>query len=135
MALMEWKDKYSVNVPTIDTQHQNLFATINELFDAMRSGTGAKLVPEILTRLVAYTRQHFSAEEALMKRTGYPSYPAHKAEHDKLTGEVVKLARDMEAGKVALSVHLLEFLRNWLQNHILSSDQKYSEHLRAAGVR
>jgi hemerythrin len=45
MALMEWKDKYSVNVPTIDTQHQNLFATINELFDAMRSGTGAKLVP------------------------------------------------------------------------------------------
>jgi hemerythrin len=34
-----------------------------------------------------------------------------------------------------MSVEILSFLQNWLQNHILTTDKKYSSHLQAAGIR
>jgi hemerythrin len=135
MALLDWNDKYSVKVSSIDAQHKKLFDMVNELHDAMKSGTGSTHVPAILNLLVAYTREHFANEERLMVQAKYANFALHKAEHDALTSEVVKMARDLEYGRITLSVQLLEFLKNWLQNHILSSDRKYSGTLHAAGVR
>lgn len=112
-----------------------LFAMLNTLHDAMKSGQGTKLAPEILKSLVQYTREHFGGEESMMSRTRYPSFASHKAEHDKLTGQVVNMVRDFEAGKAVLSMGLLEFLRQWLQAHIVACDKKYSAHLQAAGIR
>ena len=41
MALLTWTTEYSVAVEAIDKQHQKLFAMLNELHDAMKSGKGA----------------------------------------------------------------------------------------------
>jgi hemerythrin-like metal-binding protein len=135
MALLDWKNEYSVDVQSIDTQHKKLFGMVNELHDAMKTGAGSKIAPAILKRLVSYTREHFANEESMMLRAKYPDFASHKAEHDKLTHEVVKMVEDFESGKVVLSVKLLEFLRKWLQLHILSCDKKYTGHLQAAGLR
>jgi hemerythrin len=135
MALLDWKNEYSVDIQSIDKQHKKLFDMINQLHDAMKSGVGAKFVPVILNSLVSYTRDHFADEEKLMRQAAYPAYTTHKAEHDKLTSEVVKLVQDMEAGRCTMSMQLLEFLRDWLQKHILSTDKQYSSQLQAAGVR
>jgi len=134
MALLEWSNEYSVKIKSIDNQHMKLFAMLNTLHDAMKSGQGTKLTPEILKSLVQYTREHFGGEESMMGRTRYPSFDSHKAEHDKLTGEVVRMVRDFEAGNAVLSMDLLEFLRHWLQNHIIACDKKYTAHLQAAGI-
>lgn len=135
MALMEWKSTYSVDVRTIDAQHQKLFAMINELHDAMKSGSGFKVVPYILTQLVAYTREHFADEERLMLRATYPAYNAHKSRHEKFVAEVGRLMQEFENGTMPLSTHLAEFLRDWLQNHILVEDMKYAADVKAAGFR
>lgn len=135
MALLNWSNEYSVEVQTIDKEHQTLFSMLNELHDAMRVGKGSQVVPTILKRLVAYTREHFVNEESLMMRARYPDFITHKGEHEKLTNEVVKIMRDLEAGEAVLSVGLLDFLRDWLQRHILGCDKKYSTCLRTAGVR
>jgi hypothetical protein len=37
-AMFEWKRGYSVNIASIDAQHQQLFAIAAELHEAMRSG-------------------------------------------------------------------------------------------------
>jgi len=135
MALLNWKNEYSVGVPSIDGQHHKLFDMLNQLHEAMKSGVGAKVVPVILNNLISYTRDHFSDEEQSMRQAGYPAYVAHKAEHDKLADEVVRLVKDMEAGGIAMSVEILSFLQQWLQTHILSADKKYSSHMKAAGIR
>ena len=135
MALLDWKSEYSVDIQVFDKQHKKLFEMVNQLHDAMKTGIGAKLVPVILNNLVGYTRDHFADEEKLMRQAAYPSYASHKAEHDKLTSEVVKLVQDMEAGRVAMSMQLLEFLKEWLQKHILSTDKQYTHPLKAAGIR
>jgi hemerythrin len=135
MALLDWKKEYSVEVQQIDKEHQNLFGMLNELHDAMKSGKGSQVAPEVLRRLVAYTREHFAYEESLMIRAKYPDFDKHKAEHDRLTGEVTKTVQDFEAGKVMLSMKLLDFLKGWLQNHILTVDKKYTSYMQSAGIR
>ncbi len=37
MSLMEWNEKLSVGVPSIDEQHKKLVAMLNELYDAMQA--------------------------------------------------------------------------------------------------
>ena len=135
MAIISWSEEYSVKVASIDRQHQKLFGMLNELHDAMKSGAGSKVAPTILKGLVAYTREHFSNEESIMQRVKYPAFAQHKAEHDKLTAQVVSMLAEFEAGKAVLTLQLLEFLRKWLQVHILDCDKKYSSSLEAAGIR
>jgi hemerythrin-like metal-binding protein len=132
---MEWNEKYSVNVSSIDYEHKKLFEMINELSDAMRSGKGSGIAPDILKRLAAYTQEHFAHEEKMMVRAGYANYATHKVEHDKLTREVVELMRNFDDKKVVLSISLLDFLQRWLTTHILSCDKQYVAPMQAAGVR
>ena len=73
MALVTWTDNLSVGVELIDNQHTVLFNTINELHDAMMKGQGRAKVGELLGMLLAYTRNHFSAEEALMEDADFLS--------------------------------------------------------------
>jgi hemerythrin-like metal-binding protein len=135
MPLIEWSEEYSVHISSIDSQHRKLFQMLNDLYEAMRSGKGNSAAPAVLRGLIAYTKEHFAEEERLMKSSNYPRYPEHKAEHDKLTAEVVRLVKEFDSGKTRLSVPLLEFLRTWLQSHIHGSDKQYSSHLQMAGVR
>ena len=134
MPLLSWTEEFSVEVQSIDRQHQKLFQMLNELHDAMKVGNGTKLAPAILTRLVAYTHEHFATEEALMKHAGYPGLAAHRAEHEKLTQQVAKMAKDLADGNAATTTSLLDFLRNWLRSHILTRDKSYTAHFRAAGI-
>lgn len=136
MPLLSWDSKYSVEVQSIDKQHQKLFEMLNELHDAMKAGKGRQLAPAILERLVSYTQEHFAAEEAMMRQARYPDFASHKAEHDKLKNEVAKMVKDLEGGEESsmLAMPLLDFLRDWLQTHILSRDKNYTYHLRAAGI-
>jgi hemerythrin len=108
---------------------------INQLHDSMKSGLGGKVVPVILSNLISYTRDHFADEEKSMRQAGYTTYASHKAEHDKLTDEVVRLVKEMKAGGIAMSVEILGFLQKWLQHDILTTDKKYTAHMQAAGIR
>ena len=133
MSLMVWNDTFSVNNREIDRQHQRLIAMLNELHDSMMRGDGNKVIGNLLENLILYTKTHFSAEEKQMVASHYPEYPAHKAEHDALAAEVVRLQADFKAGRVALTIKVLTFLKNWLQHHILGTDTKFGAHLKTLG--
>src|ERR1700692_3308823 len=104
MPLLNWKSEYSVEVESIDKEHKKLFSMLNELHDAMGTGKGSQIAPQILKGLVAYTQEHLASEQSIMKRIKYPDFAKHKAEHDKLTDAVAKTAQDFEAGKSVLSM-------------------------------
>ena len=128
--MFTWKPVYSVNVASIDAQHQNLLAIGRELLDSMSSGHGQAATGKILDRLVQYTTVHFAYEERLLQTNGYPDFMAHKAEHDALVKKVLQFQVDFNAGRVALSIDLVRFVKNWLIGHIQGSDQEYSPFLR-----
>ncbi len=132
MALMEREFGYSVEVESIDVQHQKMFEMVNELYNALRAGNVAQVVPAILKRLQACYREHFAYEERLMLQAKYPDYFRHKAEHVKLAEKALTLAKAFDEDKVMRSLSLLNLLKEWTLRHILSFDKRYSAYLRAA---
>lgn len=124
--MFEWNPEYSVGVPSIDAQHQMLFRLAGELYQAMSTGQGKAALGRILDRLVQYTATHFAHEERLMRLVDYPGFAAHKLEHEGLVRKVTQFQADFNAGKVAISVQLMQFLRSWLDAHIRGSDKSYA---------
>jgi len=134
MALMTWSDNLSVNIKEIDEQHKKLVGMVNDLHDAMKQGKGNDVTGMVLSGLIQYVATHFAAEEKLMKAHAYPEYLKHKTEHDALTKQAVDLQDQFHGGKPVLTVELMSFLKNWLTNHILGTDKKYSPYLNGKGV-
>jgi hemerythrin-like metal-binding protein len=128
--MFEWKTEYSVNIESIDAQHQNLFAIGRELCAAMRAGKGKAVLSKILDRLVQYTAAHFAHEEDLMKASHYPDFAKHKAEHDALTKQVLAFQADFNSGRGTMAVEVMQFLRDWLGKHIHKSDAAYAPYLK-----
>jgi hemerythrin-like metal-binding protein len=135
MSLFVWDAKYSVDIGEIDRQHKRLFALFNELYEAMQEGHADAVVDKILTRVVDYTAYHFETEEKLFARYGYHDEAAHRAEHAKLAEQVKTLIEKLQAGDALVSLATLKLLSDWLNNHILGTDQKYAPFLIANGVR
>jgi hemerythrin len=135
MAFMNWTDKLSVGVATIDAQHTVLIETLNELHAAMMKGQARAAVGQILRSLLDYTRDHFAAEEAMMEQAKYAALPAHRLIHRDLTKQVEEYVARFEKGDLTLSLHLLVFLSDWLTNHIQGEDQKYGPWMNEHGVR
>ena len=133
-SMFDWNNAYSVGIPSIDAQHQNLFAIPRELHAAMTAGQGKAAMGKILDRLIQYTAAHFAQEERLMRLADYPGLETHTSEHRVLTQKVIELQHDFNSGKTALSVQMLQFLRTWLQQHIQHSDLAYAPYLKQAKV-
>ena len=132
--MFEWKPQYSVNIPSIDGQHQNLFRIAGELHSAMAAGQGKAALSRILDRLVQYTKVHFAHEERLMSLHHYPDAAKHAAQHHALTEQVLAFQADFDNGKALMTIQVLDFLKEWLKHHIAESDQKYAPFLKERAV-
>lgn len=135
MALLSWKSEYSVNVKEIDAQHRKLVDMINELNEAMAQGKAKDVLGAILDKLVSYTAGHFALEERLLQTHGYDGYQEHKDKHDKMTAKVLDLQRQFNAGQMSMTIEVMNFLKNWLDKHIVGTDMKYSAFLNSKGVQ
>ncbi len=130
MSLVVWCDEYVTGNITVDEQHQQLFAIMNNLHDAMKVGQGKKVVKATLDELLDYTVNHFQMEESLMRTYNYPEYQSHKKIHDELTAKVASWVRDFERPSTVLTIEVSRFLTSWLINHIRERDQKMIKFLR-----
>jgi hemerythrin-like metal-binding protein len=88
----------------------------------------------LLRKLANYAHDHFTAEEAMMAAAGYPELAQHRVKHRDLSKQVEEFAARYERGESTLNMHLLNFLRDWLTNHIQNVDHGYSSWMNAHGV-
>jgi hemerythrin len=135
MALFIWKDEYSVGIDSIDNQHKVLVSIINNLHSAMLSAKANTILDKILKELIDYTKTHFDNEENLFAEYGYPESGEHRRIHKQFTDKIFDLYDDFKNGKKMLSIELLNFLKDWLINHINGTDKKYSKFLTDKGVK
>jgi hemerythrin-like metal-binding protein len=132
---MTWNSKYSVGVKTLDSQHTVLFGLLNDLHAAMLKGQAQSLTGPLLRKLLDYTNTHFSTEEKMLADAGYPGLADHKVKHRALIQKVEGYSVRFEKGEITLNLHLMNFLRDWLTEHIQRTDREYSAWLHEHGAR
>lgn len=130
MELIKWTDQYKLDIKEIDNQHYGLVIIINELFTLMSEGKAKDKLNDIFDHLTDYTRKHFSTEELVLYKYAYPDLEQHKGEHKKFIEKLEGFKNDFLNKKITISLEVLNFLKDWLLNHILISDKKYAEHVR-----
>jgi hemerythrin len=129
MAVISWKEFYSVGNPSLDAQHQQIIGVINELYDAMEKKSTQQVIKPILDSLVKYTFEHFKREEEAMVSVEYPDFTEHKALHDKIRQKTLDLKDNAD---FVTGQNLLAFLKEWWVGHIQTEDKKYAPFLEAS---
>jgi hemerythrin len=134
MAFMEWDDSFSVNVAEIDDQHKKLIGMVNTFNDSIIDDKKAAF-GDLLSSLVDYAAYHFSTEEKYMDKFNYPGTEAHKSEHELFAAKALDVKKRFEDGTLVISLEVTEFLKNWIANHVLGTDKKYSQCFNDNGLR
>ena len=128
MKELAWSHILSVGVEEIDEDHRRLVELFNILNHAVAEGAGRDYVAAVLEELINCTVWHFSHEERLMLKHGYPELTEHMAEHHDLVDSARTLQQKyLQTGK--LSEEDFEFLEHWLTAHILAADNRLGSYL------
>ena len=131
--LIEWCPEFDVGVAEVNRQHQRLIFIANELHRLSLRDNEEEGVIRVISALANYTRTHFRYEELLLERHGYGDLVEHKRKHAKLIADVLHFGKRVDRGEPVVN-ELLEFVKNWLINHIMKSDMAYRDHLNSRGV-
>ncbi|MBP7811790.1 MAG: hemerythrin family protein [Candidatus Moranbacteria bacterium] len=134
-VMLEWEERYSVGVALIDQQHQQMFRMINDLADIIHGVPDAKRVTELLAAIVLYKRAHFATEEEYFKQFNYEGAAEHITEHRKFDEALTGLTEKHAGDTFGLAFELIDFLEDWLIQHLLNTDQKYKECFLAHGLK
>jgi hemerythrin len=132
-VLSLWQEKHlALEIQEIDAQHKELVMVLQQANDLLR-GTPQRqksFLPGILRKLFYYTEFHFSFEEELMSRHGYPRLEEHRKLHDSFIAEVRGFLEAFKAGDEQLAGKIVEFLKDWIVTHILSRDADYKKYVK-----
>lgn len=121
-------DKFRLEHPAIQVQHEVLFALYDEVSHALERNSVETLMEDVLAGLQNYTKFHFAFEEALMDDSSYQDQRHHKEEHRALERDVMALINRYQTThdtdiKRSIAKEVQEFLYRWLLNHIASTDR------------
>lgn len=129
MPLIAWKDEFSVGVPDVDHEHQELIGLINDLHDAMLSGSGDVTIMDFLGEIYAQVSAHFALEEKIMRDRRYDEYAEHKAEHEALLDKLRDIMDDYEENAYFSNDAFASALEKWFSNHFKTRDARLHRHL------
>ena len=127
MSLIEWTEEFSVGIDEIDRQHRKWISIVNELHDSIIEKRGMNSLKELIGEMEEYTDFHFSAEEEMLQKAGWPELDRHKRIHFSFKQQVTQLKRDISSGEMVLRSQVMSVIKNWLTDHILKEDREYSE--------
>ena len=120
-------DKFKTGIPMIDEEHKVLFDIIGKIYTAIEAELvhdKFDLILDILDELKEYTSVHFADEENYMKEIGYEGLAQQQILHEKFVETLNEVNLDeVDDNQVEYLYEVLNFLQNWLVNHILKVDK------------
>ena len=131
---IKWNNKYCVGISIIDEQHKKLFGFLNKTIDAREHGDNIEELKEVLEEMTAYAQEHFETEEAYMIEFDYPECRYHSEEHYRFFSKTMAYFDRVVNGDYHISNELIEYLKQWLVNHIEVSDRRYIDCFKKNGL-
>lgn len=121
---LHWSEALATGDRGTDVQHKYLIDIINELAEAIETGTTASSIRKILNLLKYYTEWHFHREELCMDRRQCPVAAANKKAHEGFIQTFNEFAREYESsgGAEDIARRMYKTLTEWLVMHIQKVD-------------
>jgi hemerythrin-like metal-binding protein len=127
MALVQWKDHYSVGAGTTDGEHRALIERINELYDRLMAEDGPSLTAAFFDDLVRAITMHFTLEQQYMRERGYEQLPQHREDFERLLDQILGLVGEFDPGDGADRADLAAVIDAWLSSHFETHDARLGD--------
>ena len=124
MALLQWKNHYSVGVEAVDHEHKELIDLINRLYDEHLAKGVKPTIEAFFGDLFKGISAHFALEERFMREHGYDQLTQHKTDHERLLDELRDIMDDFESDKEIGSSELAQRLDAWFSRHFETHDAR-----------
>ncbi|NEX21120.1 hemerythrin [Thiorhodococcus mannitoliphagus] len=122
--------RFRLGVPDMDSVHFEFIDLVN----AMAEANQARFL-ELFERLVEHTLAHFEREEQWMTETGFPALQEHRADHQRVLGDLKAIGQRTTRGKLALGrAYVREQLPGWFALHAATMDSALAAHLKSNPV-
>ncbi len=133
--MIKWSDKYSVGISIIDEEHKEFIDIINKAIFAKKHNDNPEEIKEVLSEMAKYSQKYFSTEEAYMIKFNLPEYQSHRNEHLDFKDKTIASYNKLVRGDYQIANELLEYLKQWLVNHIQGTDRKYIDCFKKNGLK
>ena len=92
-------------------------------------GASSQELSLLFRKALAYAQSHFDFEEGLLRDSHYPHLLEQEQAHRNYLQQVEALVQPAPGSHKAISMDMLQFLKDWWLNHILKMDRAYAPFL------
>ncbi len=131
---IKWNNNYCLGIQIIDAEHKRLFNILNKAIDAKEHSDNKEELMEALEEMTKYALVHFKTEEGYMREFNYPEYGNHKKEHSSFFDKTIAYFERVVSSDYHLANELIEYLKQWLVNHIQVSDRQFIDCFKTNGL-
>ncbi|HIJ62794.1 MAG TPA: bacteriohemerythrin [Rhodospirillaceae bacterium] len=125
---LSWSFTFATGITEMDRQHRHFVNIINLI--NLNQRDPARLA-DLFEELIAYSREHFAYEEELMVGLKDNLTIPHRAQHAAFTRQIERIRQQLAAGEGhRFEGRLAAITREWLSNHILTTDLKLAAALK-----
>ena len=124
MKYLQWDEKYSVGVDSVDYEHQNLMDMINMIYAELEDRRDIAEITQTVSDVHAEISAHFALEERIMRQAGYEGFAAHKNDHEDLLDQIRSMMDAIEDDPEPALDMLSEQLADWFSNHFATFDAR-----------
>ena len=124
MALLQWKDQYSVGIEAVDHEHRELIELINRLYGELSTHAGKDAIEGFFGDLFTGISAHFALEERFMRERKYHDLDAHKRDHEQLLEEIREIMDEFAEHEEVAGEVLAARLEAWFGRHFETHDAR-----------
>ncbi len=117
--VIEWRDGFKIGLTQVDQEHCHLFTLVRAL--------NLQSVDQTVDELLEYVVTHFSNEQELMEKSGYPAFEQHLKLHEEFAAQVADFLASDTAWTEERIQDLRRFLNKWLIGHIMTHDLRFGK--------
>ncbi len=100
---------------------------MDTLYNAIQKRETEKVLGDTFAQLMHYKEFHFATEEKYFDKFNYDGAEEHKKAHQGFRDRVTELQKRSNEDHLVVSIETLDFMENWLVDHLALMDKKYTK--------
>ena len=128
--MVELTETFVLECAELDKDHKRLVEMVNDITDDIDKGATGNCNSKVLN-FVNFAKEHFSREEKLLKKNGYPEAAKHHKHHQTLIAKmehIQEFAASAETNQQAC-VSLKRELVYFLMDDLITTDMDFKGHI------